>query len=85
MDTSYMKESINRPIGKDVVVETILACLVDLIHRLGSTSNPAASDRLTICKPQAPARHTVIAGKRCHAVIEERKALARLLQPGQHI
>src|SRR4051794_38109823 len=31
------------------------------IHRLGSTSNPAASDRLTICKLQAPVRHTVIA------------------------
>ena len=31
------------------------------IHRLGSTSNPAAYDRLTICKFQAPVRHTVIA------------------------
>ena len=31
------------------------------IHRLGSSSNPAASDRLTICKLQAPVRHTVIA------------------------
>jgi hypothetical protein len=31
------------------------------VHRLGSTSNPAASDRLTICKLQAPVRHTVIA------------------------
>src|SRR6476659_82046 len=30
-------------------------------HRLGSTSNPAASNRLTICKLQAPVRHTIIA------------------------
>ena len=41
--------------------ELIHANVRSTIHRLGSTSNPAASDRLTICKLQAPVRHTVIA------------------------